>query len=227
MDRQRQNAERKLQNDGNQRSAGEMALMFMGINQIAYDLLLENPMTGYMQEMIFSRILGHDEIEEGAYWIDSTDCWVCGKWNKTKIEYDLQKDEKIFQSSVGKIRTLNKVIDSKVQHHYKLLREKEVKDKEEEVDLEIMNVQELPNNKRDLDQDSFIVEAPEELEKETSFDQSNSMNATSRRFRPTTTQFGQMRSTAHHKMAETHMSGGVGVGPKSVGEDAQYINLGD
>ena len=88
-----------------------MALMFMGINQIAYDLLLENPMTGYMQEMIFSRILGHDEIEEGAYWIDSTDCWVCGKWNKTKIEFDLTKDDKLFATSVGKLRSLNKLID--------------------------------------------------------------------------------------------------------------------
>lgn len=54
------------------RSAGELALMFMGINQVAYDLLVENPMTGYMNEIIFSRVLGSDEIEEGDYWMDST-----------------------------------------------------------------------------------------------------------------------------------------------------------
>jgi hypothetical protein len=44
------------------KSAGEMALMFMGINKIAFDLLLENPMTGYMNDVIFTRILGQDDI---------------------------------------------------------------------------------------------------------------------------------------------------------------------
>ena len=36
-------------------------------------------MTGYMNEIIFSRVLGHDEIEEGDFWVDSTQCWVCRK----------------------------------------------------------------------------------------------------------------------------------------------------
>ena len=47
--------------------------MFMGINKIAYDLLLENPMTGYMNEVIFTRILGgkeNDDIEHGKVWKD-------------------------------------------------------------------------------------------------------------------------------------------------------------
>jgi len=43
-----------------------MALMFMGINKIAYDLLLENPMTGYMNDVIFTRILVPAEIEEAG-----------------------------------------------------------------------------------------------------------------------------------------------------------------
>jgi hypothetical protein len=47
-----------------------MALMFMGINKIAYDLLLENPMTGYMNDIIFTRVLGTDEIENGHVWRD-------------------------------------------------------------------------------------------------------------------------------------------------------------
>ena len=59
------------------KSAGELALMFMGINKIAYDLLLENPMTGYMNEIIYSRILGHDDIEMANYWADTTQCYVC------------------------------------------------------------------------------------------------------------------------------------------------------
>ena len=52
------------------KSAGEMALLFMGINKIAYDLLLENPMTGYMNEIIFTRVLGHDDIWQGNVWKD-------------------------------------------------------------------------------------------------------------------------------------------------------------
>jgi len=52
------------------RSAGEMALMFMGINKIAYDLMLENPMTGYMNEVILTRVLDSDDIENGSYWKD-------------------------------------------------------------------------------------------------------------------------------------------------------------
>jgi hypothetical protein len=42
----------------------------MGINKIAYDLLLENPMTGYMNDIIFSRILGCEEVEQGYVWKD-------------------------------------------------------------------------------------------------------------------------------------------------------------
>ena len=45
--------------------------MFMGINQIANQLLSENPMNGYMNKTIFTRILGHDEIEQGHYWVDT------------------------------------------------------------------------------------------------------------------------------------------------------------
>jgi hypothetical protein len=56
----------KMDNDEEKKkrakSAGEMALLFMGINKIAYDQLLENPMTGYMNDIIFSRVLGHDDI---------------------------------------------------------------------------------------------------------------------------------------------------------------------
>ena len=69
-DRKRQRAENQLKKEQKDRSAGELALMFMGINQHAYDLLVENPMTGYMNEIVYSRILGHEDIEMGAYWVD-------------------------------------------------------------------------------------------------------------------------------------------------------------
>ena len=71
------------------KSAGEMALMFMGINKIAYDLLLENPMTGYMNDVCFTRIIGPKEIEEegATKWKDSSQCYICEKWDKTTIFY--------------------------------------------------------------------------------------------------------------------------------------------
>lgn len=47
------------------RSQGELALMFMGLNQIANQILDENPMSGYMNQIVFSRILGMDEYEQG------------------------------------------------------------------------------------------------------------------------------------------------------------------
>lgn len=47
-ERQRIKAEIEVIKEQKDRSAGELALMFMGINQVAYDLLMENPMTGYM-----------------------------------------------------------------------------------------------------------------------------------------------------------------------------------
>lgn len=37
--------------------------MFMGINQIANQLLNENPMTGYMAAIIFTRVLGDESLE--------------------------------------------------------------------------------------------------------------------------------------------------------------------
>lgn len=78
--------------EGKSLSSGELALMFMGINQIARDLLEENPMAGYMNEIVFSRVLGHDEIEQGTYWCDSMQCWICHKWNKVEIKYHLKDD---------------------------------------------------------------------------------------------------------------------------------------
>ena len=94
-ERERKRAEKEVVGDKD-RSAGELALMFMGINQVAYDLLVENPMTGYMNEIIFTRILGHEDIEQGAFWTDGTQCWICQKWNKITISYDLLGDKQVF-----------------------------------------------------------------------------------------------------------------------------------
>lgn len=91
------------------KSAGEMALLFMGINKIAYDLLLENPMTGYMNEIIFTRVLGHDDIAYGNVWKDSSQCWICEKWDKTKITYH-DNDRKVMQQNIDKLAELDQVI---------------------------------------------------------------------------------------------------------------------
>ena len=59
---------KQVNNQG--KSVGELALQFMGINKIAYDLLHDNPMTGYMEKIIFTRVLGSEEIEDGEIWKD-------------------------------------------------------------------------------------------------------------------------------------------------------------
>ena len=64
---------------------------------MAYDQLVENPMTGYMNEIIFSRVLGHDDIEEGEYWVDTTQCWICYKHNKCTIGFNLKTDREAFK----------------------------------------------------------------------------------------------------------------------------------
>jgi hypothetical protein len=45
------------------KSSAEIALMFTSINKIAYDILMQNPMTAYMTEVVFTRILGNNEVE--------------------------------------------------------------------------------------------------------------------------------------------------------------------
>ena len=110
VERHKQRAEMEIIKENKDRSAGELALMFMGINQVAYDLLLENPMVGYMNEIILSRVLGQEEIEEGAFWTDTTQCWVCHKWNKVTLAYHLVNDKEIFQQKVTKVDKLQYTI---------------------------------------------------------------------------------------------------------------------
>ena len=83
MDRIKKRMAEEAEKQKRAKSAGEMALMFMGINKLSYELMLENPMTGYMNEIIFTRILGSDEIDNGHIWRDSSQCYVCEKWDKT------------------------------------------------------------------------------------------------------------------------------------------------
>ena len=52
------------------KSAAEIAIMFQGIGRIALDVLHENPMISYMNECVFTRNLGNDDIEDGEIWKD-------------------------------------------------------------------------------------------------------------------------------------------------------------
>lgn len=96
--------------------------MFTGINKIAYDILMQNPMTAYMTDVVFTRILGNDEIEQGETWRDCTQCWVCEKWTKSKIEF---KNEYLgnMRQKIDQIHelydVLEKCLDSQNHHMLK------------------------------------------------------------------------------------------------------------
>lgn len=47
-------------------------------------------MQGFLKELVFARYLGHEEIENGLYWRDCNQCWVCEKWDKVKIDFQFQ-----------------------------------------------------------------------------------------------------------------------------------------
>lgn len=51
----------------------------------------ELPTAGTKGEMVFSRILGHDDIPGSAEWIESCECWICNKWAKETINFDLRR----------------------------------------------------------------------------------------------------------------------------------------
>ncbi len=87
--------------------------MFMGINKIAYDLLLENPMTGYMNEVIFTRILGNDDIDNGHLWKDCSQCYICEKWDKTQIVYN-ENDSQVMKDNTDKLEKLHDVLQQTV-----------------------------------------------------------------------------------------------------------------
>lgn len=59
----------------------------------------DNPMEGYMNEVIFSRMIGHNEILIGEQWKDCSQCWICEKWSKEIIVFNY-KDEKIMEQGI-------------------------------------------------------------------------------------------------------------------------------
>jgi hypothetical protein len=63
---------------------------------------------------VFTRILGSDEIEQGAFWSDSTQCWICNKWNNLEVQYDPMKDKQVFIKKVDEIEQLKENIEQAV-----------------------------------------------------------------------------------------------------------------
>ena len=100
------------------KSIGEIALQFHGINRIAYDLLLDNPSSHYTEKVIFTRILGQEGIEGSEIWKDSTQCWVCEKWNLQKIEYQNDNKEYMKQNirKLGELDTVLKKMEDPCNH---------------------------------------------------------------------------------------------------------------
>jgi len=92
-----------------------MALAFMGINQIANQLLNENPMTGYMNSVIFTRILGHDDIEQGSYWTDTNQCWICNRWNKIEVAINPMDDRSFLEEKIDYLYQVEHSIKSAVE----------------------------------------------------------------------------------------------------------------
>ena len=58
-------------------------------------------MTGYMNEIVFARILGNDEIEQGNFWVDTTLCYICQKWDKSIIQVDPRADTFKWTSKIS------------------------------------------------------------------------------------------------------------------------------
>lgn len=117
-------------------------------------MLLENPMTGYMNDIIFTRILGHEEIEEGSYWVDAVQCWVCNKWNKVIFSFHEDKDKAIFQQKLSNIENLQQKIHSCVEQGIEKSR---AANKADEFDRDIESIM-IDDHKSEH---SSIIEAPE------------------------------------------------------------------
>lgn len=69
-------------------------------------------MTGYMNEVIFSRILGHDDIEQGNYWADTNLCYICHRWDKIQILFDDRTDTSAWTHKITQITNLKRTIES-------------------------------------------------------------------------------------------------------------------
>ena len=66
-------------------------------------------MTGYMNEIILTRYIGHEDIQDNMQWKDCSQCYICDKWEKFRIEYD-DKDQKSMRQNIQKLSELHGVL---------------------------------------------------------------------------------------------------------------------
>ena len=52
-----------------------------------------------MNDIIFSRYIGHDDILMGEQLKDCSECWICKKWSKQRIVFH-PEDEEIMKNGV-------------------------------------------------------------------------------------------------------------------------------
>ena len=71
-------------------------------------------MNGYMNKTIFTRILGHDEIEQGHYWVDTNQCWICQGWNLIEIKFHPIEDRALFTKNLDRIEMLQSTVQNAV-----------------------------------------------------------------------------------------------------------------
>jgi len=47
----------------------------------------QNPMNGFLKEVIFTRYIGHHEVDSHEVWRDCSQCWICEHWAKATVQY--------------------------------------------------------------------------------------------------------------------------------------------
>lgn len=59
--------------------------------------------------MIFTRILGQEDIEDGEVWRDCNQCWICQKWKKHQITFK-QEDMHNMKQNIQRLYELDSVL---------------------------------------------------------------------------------------------------------------------
>ena len=64
-----------------------MARIIAGLATNFEEKNFQNPMHGFLKEVIFTRYLGHHEVDHSEVWRDCCQCWICEKWDKATVEF--------------------------------------------------------------------------------------------------------------------------------------------
>ena len=59
------------------------------------------------QNLVFTRILGHEDIEHSETWKDAGGCWICERCSKVRIEWQ-PEDEIIMRDNIERLDQLKK-----------------------------------------------------------------------------------------------------------------------